>query len=81
MLDLVYEMDTYLGVLMYCAFVMIDTQLIIERAENGDKDYIWHCVGLFLDIAEMCRKITTILVLKNKNTDDIEKCTRGHDDL
>lgn len=76
-----YEMDTHLGVLMYCAFVMIDTQLIIERAENGDKDYIWHCVGLFLDITEMFRKITTILALKNKDDKDIEKGIRGHDEL
>ncbi|XP_063325336.1 probable Bax inhibitor 1 [Pelmatolapia mariae] len=85
MIDLVSDMDTYLGVLMYCAFVTIDTQLIVEKAENGDKDYIWHCVGLFLDIAEMFRKITTILALKNKNKnkhkDDIEKCIRGHDEL
>lgn len=76
MIDIVTDMDTHLGVLLYCAFVMIDTQLIIERAENGDKDYIWHCVGLFLDITEMFRKITSLLAFKTNNNEDvIEKCT------
>lgn len=78
-IDIVYDMNTYLGVLVYCTFITIDTQLIIERAENGDKDYIWHCVGLFLDVARMFQKIATI-VSNNKSTDD-EKCTRGHDEL
>uniref|UniRef100_A0A668RLS9 Uncharacterized protein n=1 Tax=Oreochromis aureus TaxID=47969 RepID=A0A668RLS9_OREAU len=81
MIDLGSDTDTYLGVLMYCAFVMIDTQLIIGRAESGDEDYIWHCVGMFLDIVEMFRKITAIFASKDKNRTDVEKCIRGHDEL
>lgn len=76
-IDIVYDMNTYLGVLVYCTCITIDTQLIIERAENGDKDYIWHCVGLFLDVARMFQRIAAIV----SNNKSIERRTRGHDEL
>lgn len=36
-----WQAHMYLGLLIMCGFVLFDTQLIIEKAENGDKDYIW----------------------------------------
>ena len=50
-----------------CGFVLFDTQLIIEKAENGDKDYIWHCVDLFLDFVTLFRKLMMILAMNRKN--------------
>uniref|UniRef100_A0A3B4F552 Transmembrane BAX inhibitor motif-containing protein 6 n=1 Tax=Pundamilia nyererei TaxID=303518 RepID=A0A3B4F552_9CICH len=72
-LDIVTDMDTHLGVLLYCVLIVMDTQVIIEKADAGDTDYIWHCVGLFLDIAEMFRKITAILGRKTNSKGDTEK--------
>lgn len=31
----------YLGLVIMCGFVLFDTQLIIEKVEHGDKDYVW----------------------------------------
>ncbi|NXG51155.1 BI1 inhibitor, partial [Psilopogon haemacephalus] len=33
--------NLYVGLMIMCGFVLFDTQLIIEKAESGDKDYIW----------------------------------------
>ncbi|XP_014802938.1 PREDICTED: bax inhibitor 1 [Calidris pugnax] len=56
-----FTANLYLGLMIMCGFVLFDTQLIIEKAESGDKDYIWHCVDLFIDFANIFRKLLLIL--------------------
>ncbi|NWQ89479.1 BI1 inhibitor, partial [Burhinus bistriatus] len=56
-----FTANLYLGLMIMCGFVLFDTQLIIEKAESGDKDYIWHCVDLFVDFANIFRKLLMIL--------------------
>ncbi|XP_077472393.1 putative Bax inhibitor 1 [Stigmatopora argus] len=63
----VFKLHLYLGLLIMCGFVLFDTQLIIEKAENGDKDYVWHCVDLFLDFITIFRKLMVILALNDKD--------------
>uniref|UniRef100_A0A8C6S7A0 Transmembrane BAX inhibitor motif-containing protein 6 n=1 Tax=Neogobius melanostomus TaxID=47308 RepID=A0A8C6S7A0_9GOBI len=62
----VCQAHMYLGLIIMCGFVLFDTQLIIEKAENGDKDYVWHCVDLFLDFITIFRKLMVILALNDK---------------
>ena len=45
------------GLLMACFYVIYDTQMIIERAENGDKDAITHALTLFIDLFELFIRI------------------------
>ncbi|NXX16874.1 BI1 inhibitor, partial [Podargus strigoides] len=56
-----FTANLYLGLMIMCGFVLFDTQLIIEKAESGDKDYIWHCVDLFLDFVNIFRELLMIL--------------------
>ncbi|XP_057713744.1 probable Bax inhibitor 1 [Corythoichthys intestinalis] len=69
----IFKVHLYLGLLVMCGFVLFDTQLIIEKAENGDKDYVWHCVDLFLDFITIFRKLMVILALNEKDTKKKEK--------
>ncbi|NWS00555.1 BI1 inhibitor, partial [Motacilla alba] len=36
-----FTANLYVALMIMCGFVLFDTQLIIEKAESGDKDYIW----------------------------------------
>ncbi|XP_067385579.1 bax inhibitor 1 [Emydura macquarii macquarii] len=67
-----FTANLYLGLLILCGFVLFDTQLIIEKAESGDKDYIWHCVDLFLDFINLFRQLMVLLGM-NENKKKKEK--------
>ncbi|NXL98064.1 BI1 inhibitor, partial [Tyrannus savana] len=40
-----FTANLYVALMIMCGFVLFDTQLIIEKAESGDKDYIWWVLG------------------------------------
>lgn len=63
---MVFKVHMYLGLAIMCGFVLFDTQLIIEKAEMGDKDYVWHCVDLFLDFVTIFRKLMVLLAMNEK---------------
>ncbi|XP_069762445.1 probable Bax inhibitor 1 isoform X1 [Narcine bancroftii] len=63
---LLFKVQLYIGLLVFCGFILFDTQLIIEKAEHGDKDYIWHCVDLFMDFIAVFRKLMLILSMNEK---------------
>lgn len=66
---------TYLmfGLLMACLYVIYDTQLIIERAERGDKDVVAHTMTLFFDLLQLFVKILQILLELKKNEENKKK--------
>ncbi|XP_046377634.1 probable Bax inhibitor 1 [Haliotis cracherodii] len=64
---LLYEINLYVGLAIFCAFILYDTQLIIEKRRRGDDDYIWHSVDLFLDFIQVFRRLLIILSKKEGN--------------
>ncbi|XP_076449305.1 bax inhibitor 1-like [Babylonia areolata] len=68
---LLFNVSMYLGLFVFCAFVLYDTQLIVEKRRLGDDDYIWHSVDLFLDFINIFRKL--MIILSNKETEKKRK--------
>nr|XP_002120665.1 probable Bax inhibitor 1 [Ciona intestinalis] len=62
----VFQFGLYVGTFVFCGFVVYDTQLIVEKHQNGDNDYIWHSVDLFLDFINIFRRLIIILGLNEK---------------
>lgn len=59
------------GLFLACLYIIYDTQVIIERAERGDKDVPTHTMLLFVDLFDLFIKIVRILQeLSNKNEDN-----------
>eukprot|EP00111_Clytia_hemisphaerica_P018580 TCONS_00054944-protein len=62
--QLLYQVHLYGGLLLFCGFILYDTQLIIAKHKNGDNDFLWHSVDLFLDFINIFRRIMIILANK-----------------
>jgi len=60
----VLSVQLYGGLLLSSLFVLYDTQLIIEKRRQGDTDFIWHAVDLFIDFADIFRRLLIILAQK-----------------
>ena len=58
------QVELYGGLLLFCGFILYDTQLIIERRRRGDRDYVWHSLMLFVDFVDVFRHILVILMQK-----------------
>lgn len=67
---MVFQLDVYGGLLLFCGFVLFDTQLIVERYNNGDTDYVSHSLDLFLDFINIFRRLLIILASKEKKRKD-----------
>lgn len=58
------------GLFTACLYIIYDTQIIIERAERGDKDEIAHAFTLFLDVFDLFMKILRILLELQKKEEE-----------
>jgi Bax inhibitor 1 len=63
---------TYMMISLFiaCLYIIYDTQVIVERAERGDKDVPTHTMMLFIDLFDLFIRILQILMELNKDKDD-----------
>lgn len=60
-------MQLILGLVVMSLFVLYDTQMIMEKFRMGDKDYVWHSVTLFMDLASIFKHILVLLADKEQS--------------
>ncbi|CAL1529064.1 unnamed protein product [Lymnaea stagnalis] len=63
-----FNVYIYGALFLFSAFVLFDTQLIVEKRRKGDQDYIWHSVDLFIDAIQIFRTLLIILAKKSKDS-------------
>eukprot|EP00019_Armaparvus_languidus_P012063 CAMPEP_0168579592 /NCGR_PEP_ID=MMETSP0420-20121227/311_1 /TAXON_ID=498008 /ORGANISM="Pessonella sp." /LENGTH=164 /DNA_ID=CAMNT_0008613583 /DNA_START=274 /DNA_END=768 /DNA_ORIENTATION=- len=56
-----FNVQLYLGLLMFCGYVIFDTQLIVEKAAQGDNDFLGHSLKLFVDFIAIFVRLLIIL--------------------
>lgn len=66
---LLFQVELYLGLIVFCLFIMYDTATIIEKRRMGDEDYIKHAMVLFIDVADLFRTILILLMQKERNNE------------
>lgn len=62
----IYTFEIYFGLLVFLGYIIFDTQMIIEKADHGDYDYLKHSLDLFIDFVAVFVRLVVIMA---KNSD------------
>jgi len=77
--DALFSIQLYVGLVMFCGFVLFDTQLIIEKAAAGDNDAVWHAVELFIDFMAIFVRLLIILAKMRGNSNSSSGSSNDRD--
>ena len=56
----------FIGIAVFCLYIVVDTQVMISQAEMGYKDVPGHTLQLFLDFVNLYIRILRLLSDKKK---------------
>jgi FtsH-binding integral membrane protein len=76
-----FNFNLYGGLAMFVGYIAADSQLIVERADQGDEDYVTHAWMLFTDLSAIFSRIVIILIKQSEqDQQDKKKKKRGSKD-
>lgn len=56
-----FNIQLYFGLIVFCLYIMFDTQLIIEKAFAGKRDFVGDSLQLFVDFVAIFVRLLVIL--------------------
>ena len=71
-----YKVQLYLGLLVFCGYIIIDTQAILDAAESGRADYIRDALKLCMDVVAVFVRLLVILIENAAKKDEGERRKR-----
>jgi len=66
----------YVGVFVMAAFIIYDTQSIVEKCRFGNRDVVQHALDLFFDVLSLFRRLLLILNQKEEQKQRDERRKR-----
>ncbi|CAM9640771.1 unnamed protein product [Ascophyllum nodosum] len=71
--EFLFNLQLYAGLAIFCGYVIYDTQVIVEKASLGDRDFAWHAVTLFVDFIAIFVRVCIILLRNREGGDRRER--------
>lgn len=61
-----FTLELYLGLFLFSLYVLLDTEVMIRKAEDGSKQYLRHSMDLYVDAISIFIRILVILLRKDE---------------
>jgi len=69
----IFDFNIYGSLFLFMGYVVADSQMIIERADQGDEDYVSHAWMLFTDLSAIFSRMLIILLEQSQREKDRKK--------
>lgn len=71
-----FYVELYFGLLLFCGYIIFDTQIIVERAARGSRDYVVDALELMMDFVAVFVRILVILMRSKRDEEQQERTAR-----